>query len=73
LGVEWRMNRTTLILFIGFLIGLIMFLGFYIASANNYSIFGIPPLEEFIAMFGLIVIIICGFFLISLKTIDIKI
>jgi len=68
LGVKKRVNRTTTILFMGISIGFAMFLGFFLASSYGYSLLGIQPLEEFLAMCGLLAFLICGFFLISLKT-----
>jgi len=62
------MNITTTILIIGVIIGATVFIGFYLTSFYDYSILGLESLEEFITMFGLIILIICGFFLISHKT-----
>jgi len=62
------MNITTTLLVIGIVIGATIFLGFYLTSFYDYSIFGVPSLEEFLAMLGLITLLICGFFLISYKT-----
>ena len=63
------MDKTTKITFSGIVIGAIIFMGFYISSLYNIHIIGIPPLEEFIAMLGILILIICGFFYFSLKTI----
>jgi hypothetical protein len=68
LEVKGRMDRITTILISGFMIGTITFLGFFLTTIYDYSLLGIPSLEEFIAMCGLIILIISGFFLISLKT-----
>ena len=62
------MNITTTLLVIGIVIGAAIFFGFYLTSFYDYSILGIPSLEEFLAMLGLITLLICGFFLISYKT-----
>ncbi len=62
------MNITTTILVVGIIIGATIFLGFYLTSFYDYSILGMPSLEEFLAMLGLITLLICGFFLISYKT-----
>ncbi|MEA2022399.1 MAG: hypothetical protein U9N08_07990 [Candidatus Caldatribacteriota bacterium] len=67
LGVEKRVNRTTTILVTGSIIGVIMFLGFFLTSFYGYSLLGIQPLEGFLAMCGLLTFLICGFFLISLN------
>ena len=61
------MNITTTILVVGIIIGATIFLGFYLTSFYDYSILGMPSLEEFLAMLGLITLLICGFFLISYK------
>jgi hypothetical protein len=68
LEVEKRVNRTTTILVTGIIIGVIMFLGIFLTSFYGYSLLGIQPLEEFLAMCGLLAFLISGFFLISLKT-----
>ncbi len=68
LGVEKRVNRITTRLVTGIIIGAVMFLGFFLASFYGYSLLGIQPLEGFLAMCGLLVFLISGFFLISLKT-----
>ena len=62
------MNITTTMLVVGIIIGAAIFLGFYLTSFYDYSILGIPSLEEFLAMLGLITLLICGFFLTSYKT-----
>ncbi len=62
------MDKITKITLIGFISGILLFLGFYISSLFNYSIIGIPPLEDFIAMIGVLLFIISGFFYFSLKT-----
>ncbi|MCK5300256.1 MAG: hypothetical protein KAJ21_00035 [Thermoplasmatales archaeon] len=64
------MDKTTKITLVGIIFGALIFLGFYLASQNYYSIIGIPPLEEFIAMVGVLLFIISGFFYFSLKTIN---
>ena len=68
LGVEKRVDRTTKIIILGIIIGAFLFLGFYITSFYGYHLIGIPLLEEFIAMCGIILFIISGFFLVSLRT-----
>lgn len=68
LGVEKRVNRTTTTLVAGIIIGAIMFLGFFLTSFYGYSLLGVQPLEEFLAMCGLLAFLISGFFLISLRT-----
>jgi hypothetical protein len=70
LGVEKRMDKTGKITLAGFIIGIMLFLGFYLSSLYNYSIIGIPPLEEFIAMVGVLLFIISGFFYFSYKTMN---
>jgi CHASE3 domain sensor protein len=70
LGVEKRMDKTGKITLAGFIIGMILFLGFYLSSLYNFSIIGIPPLEEFIAMVGVLLFIISGFFYLSYKTMN---
>jgi len=62
------MNKISEILITGIIVGAILFIGFFISSYTKNSILGIPSLEEFISMIGLIVLFISGFFLISLKT-----
>jgi hypothetical protein len=64
------MDRPKTIAIIGIIAGAILFIGFYLANILKYSIIGIPPLEEFIAMIGILVFIISGFFYFSLKTIN---
>jgi hypothetical protein len=68
LGGKKRVNITTTILVIGIIIGATIFLGFYLTSYYDYSILGVPSLEEFLTLLGLIILLICGFFLISHKT-----
>jgi hypothetical protein len=70
LGVEKRMDKTRKIIFTGIILGALLFLAFYLSSLYNYSIIGIPPLEEFIAMVGVLLFIISGFFYFSLKTMN---
>ena len=70
MGVEKRMDKTSKITLWGIMSGALIFIGFYISSLYNYHIIGIPPLEEFIAMLGVLLFIISGFFFFSLKTIN---
>jgi hypothetical protein len=64
------MDRLKTITIIGIIFGAILFLGFYISNVLNYNIIGIPSLRNFIAMIGILVFIISGFFYFSLKTIN---
>jgi hypothetical protein len=64
-----KMDKTTKITFSGIVIGALIFIGFYISTSYNIHIIGIPPLEEFIAMIGVLILIISGFFYFSLKNI----
>jgi len=64
------MDKTSKITLVGIMAGALIFIGFYISSLYNYHIIGIPPLEEFIAMLGVLLFIISGFFYFSLKTIN---
>jgi len=68
LGVEKRMERTDTILVTLVIMGAVIFLGFYLTLFYDYSILGIQSLEEFLSMCGLLIFIISGFFLFSLKT-----
>ena len=70
LGVEKRMDKTTKITLLGIFLGALIFLGFYISKKFNFHIIGIPPLEEFIMMIGIILLFISGFFYFSMKTIN---
>ena len=70
MGVEKRMDKTKKITLIGIIIGALLFIGFYISSMYKLHIIGIPPLEEFIAMIGIIIFFISGFFYFSMKTIN---
>jgi hypothetical protein len=64
------MDKTAKITLAGIIIGILIFLGFYLSSLYNYSIIGIPSLEEFIAMIGVLLFIISGFFYFSYKTMN---
>jgi hypothetical protein len=70
LGVEKRMDKTKKITLLGIFLGALIFLGFYISQSFNFHIIGIPPLEEFIMMIGIIIFFISGFFYFSMKTIN---
>ena len=62
------MDKTTTILSIGVIFGATIFLGFFGLIHLGYEVFGIPFLSNFIAMIGLILFFISGFFLFALKT-----
>jgi hypothetical protein len=62
------MDRTNSLLVIGIIIGALIFISFFISTSIQYHIIGIPSLQDFLAMCGLIVSIVCGFFWISYKT-----
>ena len=64
------MDKPETITIIGIIIGAFLFLGFYISNVLNLTIIGLPSLEDFIAMIGILVFIISGFFYFSLKTIN---
>ena len=64
------MDRPKIITITGIIVGAILFIGFYLSDMLNYNLIGIPPLEEFIAMIGILILIISGFFYFSLKTIN---
>ncbi|MFE3846165.1 hypothetical protein ACFL1L_04840 [Thermoplasmatota archaeon] len=66
------MDKTTKITLLGIILGAFIFIGFYLSSLYDLNIIGIPPLEEFIAMLGVLIFIISGFFYFSLKTINQK-
>ena len=70
MGAEKRMDKTLKITLLGIIIGALLFIGFYITSMYNFHIIGIPPLEEFIAMIGIIIFFISGFFYFSMRTIN---
>ena len=62
------MDRTNTLLILGIIIGAIIFICFFVSTSLQYHIIGIPSLQDFLAMCGLIVLLVCGFFWISLKT-----
>ena len=62
------MDRTNALLILGIIIGAIIFISFFTLTSFQYHIAGIPSLQDFLTMCGLIVLIICGFFWISHKT-----
>ena len=62
------MDKPKAITLSGIIVGALLFIGFYLSNEFNYHIIGIPSLEEFIAMIGILIFIICGFFYFSLKT-----
>ncbi len=72
MGVEKRVDKTTKITLLGIILGAFIFIGFYLSALYDFKIIGIPPLEEFIAMLGVLIFIISGFFYFSLKTIGIN-
>ena len=61
------MEKTTVIVYFGVIIGAMLFLGFFGLSYFGYNVIGIQFLGKFIAMLGLIIFFISGFFLLSLK------
>jgi len=63
------MDKTSKITVSGIFIGALIFIGFYLSSLYDIHIIGIPSLEEFISMLGVLILIISGFFYFSLKTI----
>lgn len=72
MGVEKRVDKTTKITLLGIILGAFIFIGFYLSALYDFNIIGIPPLEEFIAMLGVLIFIISAFFYFSLKTIGIN-
>jgi len=64
------LDKPKTITIIGIILGAFLFLGFYISNVFNFDIIGVPSLENFIAMIGILVFIISGFFYFSLKTIN---
>ena len=64
------MDRPKIIAISGIIVGALLFIGFYLSDILNYNLIGIPSLEDFIAMIGILILIISGFFYFSLKTIN---